>query len=749
MLMLQDYRFAGVPSLRVNVPFLFTGSNEDIDRIEVLQGPAAALYGPNSGAGVLHIITKSPFQSAGSIATVDGGERSFLRGSLRNAGVLSDKWAYKVSGEALTAHDFEYVDPNEPKVYPNDPRIPAARRGQAVTHEFGLKKYGGEARLDFRPMNETELISTVGYSKLGGAREVTTTFGAAQVKNWSYLNLQERFRHKQFFAQLFHNRSNSGNADGNDPTGTYYLRTGIPVVDRSSITAGQVQQGLHFGSTRVVVGGEYLATRPQTAGTINGRNEDNDDINEYGGYVQTTTSLTPQLDLLLAARGDVNTRIEGSQFSPRAALVFKPNESNNFRLTFNRAFNSPASFSFFLDQYSGQTPAPGLPVQIIGNPAKQGWMFARSCGGAGGGLCMRSPYLPGTLAPASAAAAYPGFAAALPSIVAGLPVSSIGSEANRAQLLGLLTQLGPILRGLRPTDAQVGTNLTDLNTKTTVTSVNDLGALGANFSNTIEGGYKGFIGKRLSLAVDLWFQKRPADPTTQIVNPAVLFNPQQLGAFLGQGIAAGLIQAGQSPQAAVATATAAAAALTPLMAAIPVGATAFTNALYDQPYLVFTYQTATGSVNVHGLDFASDYILSDRLTVSGTYSWLNRNIFTDAPGASEANPLAANTPKHRGTATLRFANPTNAFSAEVRGRYADAFPVNSGVFNSFNIGTPVRYAPVPVNALLDAGVSWLLPIPNAPRFSINATNLLNNEVPTFIGVPSLKRMLLSRLQYTF
>ena len=49
MLMLQDYRFAGVPSLRVNVPFLFTGTNEDIDRIEVLLGPA-------SGPLVIHIL---------------------------------------------------------------------------------------------------------------------------------------------------------------------------------------------------------------------------------------------------------------------------------------------------------------------------------------------------------------------------------------------------------------------------------------------------------------------------------------------------------------------------------------------------------------------------------------------------------------------------------------------------------------------------------------------------------------------
>ena len=751
MLMLQDYRFAGVPSLRVNVPFLFTGSNEDIDRIEVLQGPAAALYGPNSGAGVLHIITKSPFTSAGSTLTVDGGERSLLRGSARNAGVLSDMWAYKVSGEYFTARDFEYIDPNEPKTYSStDTRIPAARRGQAVQHDFGLRKYTGEARLDFRPMPETELITTAGYSKIGNGREITTTFGAAQVTNWSYLNLQERFRHKQFFAQVFFNKSNSGNENGTDPSGSYYLRTGIPVVDRSSILVGQLQQGLHVGRTRVVVGGEYLATRPQTEGTINGRNEANDDINEYGGYLQTTTALTPQFDLLLAARGDVNSRIDGSQFSPRAALVFKANESNNFRLTFNRAFNSPASFSFFLDQYSGTTPAPGLPVQILGNPPMQGWQFNRTCGGAGGGLCMRSPYIPGALAPASAAAAYPGFAAALPSIVQGLPLSSIKTEANRAALLGLLTQLGPIIRGLRPTDAQVGSVLLDLNTGKPVTSNPvDYGPLGANFSNTLEAGYKGLLGSKVSLAVDLWWQRRPADPTTQILNPGVLFNPQQLGAFLGQNIAAGLIAAGQSPQVAAATAAAAAAALTPLMAAIPVGATAFTNSLYDQPYLVFSYQTATGSVDVHGLDLAADFILSDRFTLATTYSNLNKNVFEDAPGASAANPLAANTPKHRGTATLRYGNQGNSFSAEVRGRYADAFPVNSGVFNSYGIGTPVRYAPVPVNALLDVGMSWLLPVQGSPRFSLNAANILNNEVPTFVGVPSMKRLILSRLQYQF
>jgi len=69
LLTLQDYRFATVPSLRVNVPFLFTNINEDIERVEVVLGPAAALYGPNSSSGVMHIVTRSPFESQGTTVT--------------------------------------------------------------------------------------------------------------------------------------------------------------------------------------------------------------------------------------------------------------------------------------------------------------------------------------------------------------------------------------------------------------------------------------------------------------------------------------------------------------------------------------------------------------------------------------------------------------------------------------------------------------------------------------------------------
>ncbi|MGE3824094.1 MAG: TonB-dependent receptor plug domain-containing protein, partial [Bacteroidia bacterium] len=60
MMTLMDYRIASIPSLRVNVGVLVPVNNFDIERVEVLKGPASAMYGANSANGVVHYITRSP-----------------------------------------------------------------------------------------------------------------------------------------------------------------------------------------------------------------------------------------------------------------------------------------------------------------------------------------------------------------------------------------------------------------------------------------------------------------------------------------------------------------------------------------------------------------------------------------------------------------------------------------------------------------------------------------------------------------
>ncbi len=765
MLMLQDYRFAGVPSLRVNVPFLFTGTSEDIDRIEVLQGPASALYGPNSGAGVLHVITKSPFTSQGTSLTLDGGERSLARLSGRTAGTLGKKLGYKLSGEKFSAMDWEYLDPNETQLGPTatpleretqkiwsatDARIPASRQGLPKTRDFHLEKVTGEARLDYRPNDDTEAITTFGYSKIGSGLEITTTFGAAQVKNWSYSSLQQRFRHKKFFAQVFLNSNDAGNDTPTDDAGTFYLRSGIPVVDQSTVLVGQLQQGFTLMGSKFTAGFDYIATTPQTAGTIHGRNDADDNITEMGTYLQMTHPLSDRVDFTGAVRGDMHSRIEGTQFSPRAAFVFKATPTQNWRLTFNRAFNSPAAFSFFLDQWSGQRsnlgPALGtVDVQIFGNAPKTGWQYDRSCDPLiNGGLCMRSPFTGAAPTSANGASMIPGIMAVNAATMAG-GLAALGLPAPQ------IANITTALQALRPTNTQVLGVLRNLLAAGTPivpwSNPVDLGALGANFSNTWEVGYKGLFGNKLRLSVDFWYQIRPADPTTQVVNAddAVFLDPATLASYLGTAMGPTLVGNGV-PGAAVPTVIT---NWVTSLAQLPGGLLNLDSPLYDKNYLVFTYQRATGQIDVRGIDLAADYVFTDKLTLAATFSGLNRNVWANAAGATAANPLSANAARNRGTLSLRYDDQAQGISAELRGRAASAFPVNSGVLNSYNVGTPIRYASIPASNFVDAGFSMRLPFATNVRWSLNAQNLLNNKLQSFVGVPEMGRMMTTRVQYTF
>ena len=495
MLMLQDYRFAGVPSLRVNVPFLFTGTNEDIDRMEVLLGPASALFGPNSANGVLHVITKSPFQSQGTTISVDGGERSVLRTGLRHAGKVNEKVAYKLSGEYMQGKDWEYNDRAEPTVFPSTSNVPASRRGKSNARDFDLQRYTGEARLDVRPREGMEAISTLGYTKVGSAIELTGANGSSQIKNWTYLSLQQRFRWNRLFAQAFLNSSDAGNDNASSDNGTYLLRSGQPIVDQSRVASAQIQHGFDLGAKQsFTYGADYIWTNPRTANTINGRNEDVDNVTEYGAYIQSSTKPIKQLELLLAARGDANSVIAGQFFSPRAALIVKPSANQNIRFTFNRAFSTPGNFSFFLDLI--QAPnigGSGFDVIARGNPPKQGFQYNRSCGAgsAFGQYCMKSAYTSqGAFVGASAAAAFPGAIQALaprltPGIAgalqqAGLPANIAASlAAGAVQFLGTRT----------PTNADLATRVSYLTSATTAlqtNALNDIDPLQASFNNTFE-----------------------------------------------------------------------------------------------------------------------------------------------------------------------------------------------------------------------------------------------------------------------
>ncbi len=789
MLMLQDYRFAGVPSLRVNVPFLFTGTNEDIDRMEVLLGPASALYGPNSSAGVLHVITKSPFNSQGTTISVDGGERSIIRTGLRHAGKVNDQLAFKVSGEYMQGRDWQYNDQSEIATFPSTANVPESRRGQPNQRDFDLQRFSGEARVDVRPREGVEAITTLGYTKVGSGLELTGANGTAQIKNWTYSSLQQRFSWNRLFAQAFVNFSNAGNDTSSSDKGTYLLRSGQPIVDQSRVYALQAQHGFDLGTKQTFTYGvDYIKTDPRTGGTINGSNEDVDNVSEFGYYVQSSTKPVEKFELLLAARVDNNNVIDGDFFSPRAALIFKPTENQNVRMTYNRAFSTPANFSFFLDLI--QAPnigGSGFDLVARGNPPKTGFKFNQSCtnNSAFGSYCMKSRFTgSGGFVGASAASAFPGLvqgnAAALTAAVAGalqqngVPASFASQFATSAiQFLGAST----------PTNTDIATRvsyLTSATTPLTTAQVSDIGPLSASYNQTYELGYKGIVNDKFRFDVSFWGQERGDVATTAaLATPNVLFgNPTQLGGYiggrLGQSLGPNLAQLGLTAAQINALVTGIAGALTANLAPAPLGVVTFDDPNSSPTAIYATYQKVNKTLWVKGIDLAADVVVSDRLTFDAAMSWQNQNVWNDI--IIGGIPFMSNSPRSRGSLGARYRNEGNGIGFELRSRYNEAYPVNSGVYatnTAFNIAagqpgaaTPAAgttgfgkcpaaagtfcYEDVPEAFIFDAQFSKRFDIgAQKVMWSLSAQNLFDNRVRTFPGTPEIGRMIMTRLQYSF
>ena len=725
LMTLTDNRFAFVPSLRVNLPYLSTTTNEDIDHIEIVLGPGAALYGPNTAGGVMSITTKSPFATEGTTVTIDGGNQNLIRGGFRTAWILTPKIGVKASYDVFHAKEWDFVKSDTV--------------GEQQPRDRDVNRRGGELRVDFRPSAASELIATYGRSDAGSAVE-PTGLGPGQVKDWTYETYQLRGRFKSLFAQVFMNTSNAG--------GTFLLTAVKPttkcpdvtdfacIIDRSRQIAAQVQHGITLGSRqRFIYGFDYIRTLPKTDGTINGRNEEDDDITENGGYIHSVTDISSKIQLTAAARVDKHSRLEDPVFSPRLAVVFKPIENQNFRLTYNRAFSTPSTNNLFLDLLAGRIPTTGTQlfgVRALGVP-EGGLSFRRDCTGGIGGLCMRVPTAfggtPANPIPASAALLYKAaFAAAGSGLVAaGVPAAVVGYLAS-----------------LQPTGAEVATKLRVLNsangtfTDVLPTDLRDVTRLKPEIHNTIEGGYKGIIKNRFQISIDVWKENRKNFVGPLIVEtPNVFMDAATLGAF----IASKLPAIGLTPAQIGAIAPTVAGALggisgSATVKGVPLAVVNFSEANSSGADVILTYRNF-GNLDLWGSDLGTELLLDGGFSVAGTYSWVNKNLFprSEVGGVQD---ISLNAPANKHSVTVRYRNETKGWGAEIRERHVDGFQALSFIS-----------ATIKPYTLIDAGINYRPPRFDNFLFAVNATNIANKEHQEFAQGGLIGRLIITRLSVTF
>lgn len=84
----------------------------DIDRIEVIRGPGATLWGVNAMNGVINVITRSARETTSSVARVGSGTTTPGFASARHGAQLGDATWYRVYGKYAGHDAFEDADGN-------------------------------------------------------------------------------------------------------------------------------------------------------------------------------------------------------------------------------------------------------------------------------------------------------------------------------------------------------------------------------------------------------------------------------------------------------------------------------------------------------------------------------------------------------------------------------------------------------------------------------------------------------------
>ncbi len=792
-----DYRALSGPGLgtfdNLNSPL----NNIDIERIEVVRGPGSALYGPGVTNGVVHFISKSPIDKPGTTVELIGGELSTFGGSLRHATKVSDKFGFKVNASMKRGGEFQYdANGDDPEEAAIDAAMIALTQNSIVSPAIsnGIVDVGTPGRpllssadldpdgdgnpiqdhwksfilngtLEFRPQDDLSLVLSGGTNN--GSSVFYNSQGVGLTQATEYWT-QARVQKGGFFAQAFWLTNNGGT----DEKPTFLYQTGnTSGIDRTQLE-GQLQYNFDtpdFLDANWTAGFDYRSSSANTNNQVYGRNEDNDDYNIVGGYLQTKLAITEKLDLVLAGRYDKFNFLDDGAFSPRAVAVFKASPKHTFRGGFNRAVSAPSQLINNIDFPVSGFNVPGSGIVgyawLYGNKTPQTFgsnpmiVWNSLLSGLGlPDLPVGTPGLPNAIAYGLATQGLlpellPALAQGM--IAQGVPAELAQNTANN--LAGYLANPANFPSGF--TGSFEGRNLFN---------GEPLGLIDApqatlQIEDTWEFGYKGLFSDKLGVSIDVY--NRSIDGSTlftgisptyslsglNIANDLVNnIDAQGIQNFLQSELAA--LGAAAAPLAAgltqnilggyTAAAAGAEAALAPALVGLGnAGVMAWTPtqelpSIDGVPLYAAGYRTFE-EYDYWGTDIGLNYFVNNDLSIFGNYSWTSDNIFNPqivGVDGTEQTTIAQPTNRYRLGWNL---TPEYGWTANMAFQHDPSFPVFLGQYSG---DTDERN-------LVDAGVGYRFD--SGLQLAVTAQNLFDSKYRTYPNFPQIGRRVLGTLTYTF
>lgn len=310
---------------------------EDVERIEVIRGPGATLWGANAVNGVINIITKHTRDTQGAMISAGGGNQEGGFGSARFGGEVDARLRYRFYSKYFSRSGS------------------LLESGERAADNW-LKAQGG-FRVDWEPSSRDSLMCTGDvYEADGGDRQSIALLAppyqtiASYRASFSGANLLARWTRK-------HSERSSTQLQA------YYdrsTRDDLFIRDTSfGIADMEIQHQRDFSRHRVIGGVGFR---------LNGHNQPVDWVSRYDPRRRTTTRVNTFLQDEIALLPDkllltLGTKLERSTFAdvelqPSASLLWNRTARDTFWLTFSRATRSPSRVDHDLSFTSFVAPGP-------------------------------------------------------------------------------------------------------------------------------------------------------------------------------------------------------------------------------------------------------------------------------------------------------------------------------------------------------------------------------------------------------
>ncbi|WP_224242996.1 TonB-dependent receptor [Hyalangium gracile] len=359
MITMMDGRLAQLPGSGLPLGPQLPTPNLDIKSVEVVVGPASALYGANAHAGVINVLTKTPWDESGVSAALRGGTQQLIDGSARVAGTVNKDFGYKFNGQLLRGRDFAPSRELQSHYYGSTAR-PLVFEGDLLKN-YDVLSAKAEGFLYYR-LGDWNFKGGYGFSLTDGV--TLTNSGRNHLRGWQVHQQTVSASHPNWFVQVSRTYSNAGGTyqldrlasvvqpDGGppeDPSTLDPVRDQIRFIDKSQLLDSEVQYQNQLGGLKFITGLQLRLYNPSSEGSyladVNGKKLS---AREIGGYLQGDYSLLrDKLRLVAAARLDTHSDYS-AQFSPKAAVVYSPTRNQHLRLGYNRAFKSPTILENYL-----------------------------------------------------------------------------------------------------------------------------------------------------------------------------------------------------------------------------------------------------------------------------------------------------------------------------------------------------------------------------------------------------------------